>query len=166
MSRQTLTASAHEGVRSGTLATTNTESAARRSHTEAGPARVAIEIWGEAHPVLSSKAWAMGGVATSRRAMLGESLGAPGAWSASAARSSTVGGLVRLGGRERHQAPARRDARLELEDADRGGKIEAPPPGATGVHDRHHHVHQREHRPMGVAEHDDLCIRELRLQLL
>ena len=72
-------------------------------------------------------------------------------------------GLVRIGRRERHEAATRRDAGLELQDSDRRGKIEPPRSRASRIHHGHHRVHQREHRPVGVAEDDDLRVGKLRL---
>ena len=48
----------------------------------------------------------------------------------------------------------------------KGFTREAPGAGAAGVHHGHHDVHQGQHWPMGVPEHDDLRVGILRLQLL
>ena len=89
-SRQTLIASAHDSLRSGTLAATNTVSAARSRQTDARPWRVGIVTWGGPQAMVSSRASAAGGTVTSWICTT-SSRGAAGvAWSASKPISRTA----------------------------------------------------------------------------
>ena len=65
--------------------------------------------------------------------------------------------------RQRHQPSTRRDPRLKLQNPHRRRQPKATRPGAARVHHRHHLVHQREHRSVGMPEHDDLRPRKSRL---
>ena len=85
--------------------------------------------------------------------------------STSARRSRGVSASFRIEVEERDETGPGRNSRFELHDADRGRKLEPPRSRATRVHHGHHHVHQREQRPVSVPEDDDLGVGEGGMEL-